>query len=113
MDGLTAGRHTFRLRQIDTDGTVHLSAPVTVEIGIDGDAVRLTVLGQRAFRLESSAPQVLDVALVDVLGRLVLRERMEVSGTREVAIPSSLAAGTYVLRAEGSGHAVTRTLVVQ
>lgn len=113
VDGLTAGRHTFRIRQVDTDGTVHLSAPVSVAVGVEGETVRLTMLGSRAFRIETSAPESVNAAVFDVLGRMVLRERMDVSGTREVPIPAALAAGTYVVRVEGARAAAARTFTVR
>ena len=113
VTGLTAGRHTFRLRQTDTDGAVHASAPVSVEVGVDGAEGRVTLLGQRAVRIETNQAQAVEVTLYDVTGRQLLRERMDVQGTREVAVPASMAAGVYVLRVQGSRFAETRTLVVR
>lgn len=111
VNGLTAGTHTFRLRQLDTDGTVHLSGAVTVEIGVEESLV-VTLLGQRAVRMETSAPRRVEVSVYDVLGRRVMGQEMEVSGTAEMALPA-LAAGSYVVRAVSDAAAQTKRLVVR
>ena len=71
--GLTAGRHTFRLRRADTDGTVHHSAPVKVEIGVE-TGLRLTVLEGRGVRVETEGEAL--VTVVDVLGRVAQSTRV-------------------------------------
>ena len=112
VTGLTAGTHAFRLRQTDTDGTVHYSAVATVEVSIDGSEGRVTLLGQRAVRVETNEAQAVSVRVFDVLGRVVSQQRSDVSGTGVFELPS-MAAGAYVVRVEGERFAQTRTLVVR
>ena len=112
VDGLTAGTHRFRLRQIDTDGAATLSPVVTVEIAPEGDG-RVTVLGQRAVRIETTADEDVTVEVVDVLGRRIARTRLAVSGTAEVALPTGLAAGVYVVRVHGERLRASTTVVVR
>ena len=81
-------------------------------MGVEGGS-RVTMLGQRAVRVETSAPQAVTVRVFDVLGRVVSAQRSDVSGTGEFALPSSLASGAYVVRVEGAGFAETRRLVVR
>lgn len=111
VNGLTAGRHTFRLRQADTDGTIHHSDAVTVEIGVE-NALVVTLLGQRTVRVETGVSRRVEVSVYDVLGRRVLERTAEVSGTVDVALPP-LAAGTYVVRALSEGVVLAKTLVVR
>ncbi len=110
VTGLTAGRHSFRLRQTDVDGTTTRSAPVTVEIAAPGGH-RVTLLGRRAVRIEA-AEQAVRVAVYDVLGREVWTDEASVSGTADVALPS-LARGAYVVRVTGERFETSRTLVVR
>jgi len=112
--GLTAGRHTFRLRQTDTDGTLHHSASVTIEIGTDGQTV-VTILGNGSasprVRIEGSGAVRAEV--YDVLGRSVARVYDGlVSGTAEASLPS-LSSGSYVVRVTSDGHATIHAVVVR
>lgn len=111
LTGLSAGRHTFRLRQTDTDGSVHFSPTTSVEIAVGGEG-RVTVLGQRAVRIETNVAQPVTVGVYDMLGRTVWAARADVAGTREVALPA-LVPGTYVVRVAGERFADSRTLVVR
>lgn len=113
VEGLTAGRHVFRLRQIDTDGTVHYSPTATVEVGVEGGEGRVTLLGRHAVRIEANAPQALTVTVADVLGRIVSSQQMTVNGTAEAALPPHLPAGAYVVRVVGERFVQTRRLVVR
>lgn len=111
VNGLTAGSYTFRLRQVDTDGSVHYSPNATVEVGVDGEA-RLTLLGQRAVRIETNDAAAMTLRVVDVLGRVVATRSVSVDGTTVVELPG-LAAGAYVVRVDGDRFAGSKTLVVQ
>lgn len=111
VDDLTAGTYTFRLRQVDTDGSVRYSPNATVEVGVDG-AARLTLLGQRAVRIETNDASAMTLRVVDVLGRVVATRRVSVDGTVVVELPG-LAAGAYVVRVDGDRFAATKTLVVR
>lgn len=73
---LAPGRHTFRLRQMDTDGTVAFSPEVTVEVGFDGaffasEVYPAPVRGTASVRVVVVAPDVLRAEVFDVLGRRV------------------------------------------
>ena len=91
---------------------MHYSPVATVEVGVDGAQVRVTMLGQRAVRVETNEAQAVSVRVFDVLGRVVSSQRSDVSGTGVFEMPS-LAAGAYVVRVEGERFAETRTLVVR
>ena len=114
VDVLTPGRHTFRLRQSDTDGTVHLSAETTVEIGSDGPlSLRVLANGSRAPRVavsglaqESGA----ELRVYDVLGRSV--QTVAVTGAGVVEL-SAMASGAYVVRLVSDGREATARLVVR
>ncbi|MBE2186581.1 MAG: T9SS type A sorting domain-containing protein [Rhodothermales bacterium] len=108
VNNLTAGTHTFRLRQVDTDGTVHYSPTTTVEIAAQG-GLALTALGARGLRVESENGA--DVSVYDLLGRRVMAERVG-SGTTVLQL-DGVSSGVYVVRAESDGRAVTTRLVVR
>lgn len=118
---LLPGRHTFRLRQVDTDGAVHYSGLVVVEMasehvlallpsGPNPFAGRTTLL----FTVPQDGPARAD--LYDLLGRRVqtLFDGLVVAGTgaRLVVDASALGAGPYVVRAEAGGRSVTHRLLV-
>jgi len=112
---LTAGRHTFRLRQTDTDGTVHHSASVTIEIGTDGLGALVTILGNGSgnprVRIEGSGAVRAEV--FDVLGRSVATVYDGlVWGTAEVSLPA-LSSGSYVVRVTTDGRMISHTVVVR
>lgn len=108
VTGLTAGTHTFRLRQMDTDGTVHYSPTATVEIAAQ-DGLALTAIGARGVRIESETDA--DVLVVDVLGRRVMAQRVG-AGTSVLQL-DGVSAGVYVVRAEAAGRVVTSRIVVR
>lgn len=104
--GLEAGTHAFRLRQTDTDGTVHTSAVVAVEVGGDG---RLTLVHagphptagpvRVAFTVPDDRP--VRLVLYDMLGRQVqvVADGAFAPGRHRVDVLSDgLAAGMYLLR---------------
>ena len=114
VTSLTAGRHTFRLRQTDTDGTVHHSATVTIEIGTAGQTL-VTVLGNGSgsprVRIEGTGAVRADV--FDVLGRSVATlYNGEVSGPVEASMPS-MPAGSYVVRVTSDDRTTSRVVVVR
>jgi len=113
VNGLAPGTHTFRLRQTDTDGSLHYSPNVTVEIALETDYA-VTLLGQRAVRVSVQEPQAVTVRVFDVLGRAVATLRTgDLSGTVDVLLPGSLASGSYLVRVEGERFATTKNLVVR
>lgn len=118
VEGLAPGRHAFRLRQTDLDGTSTVVGTVTVEIAPES-GLALVLLGDgqggtRAVRLASRAAQPVTVRLYDVTGREVaLLVSGETGATVDAAIPAGLAAGVYVVRATSGAASTTRTLVVR
>ncbi|MBE2185603.1 MAG: T9SS type A sorting domain-containing protein [Rhodothermales bacterium] len=121
VDGLEAGRYRFRLRQLDTDGTLHVHDAVEAFVGMT-DAVRVRVAGPNpargttALALAVRDPQRVTVSVVDVTGRERLRvETAELSGSQTVRIPldvSGWGTGTYFVRVVGEGFAPLLRLVV-
>lgn len=110
---LDPGRHTFRLRQTDTDGTVHLSSTTTVEIGME-TAVRLSVHG-RAVRYAVREGGPARLVLYTVLGQeaaVLFDGDLPAVALQSASLPSGLASGLYVLRLTGAGEAAAVRVVV-
>ena len=115
VGGLTAGTHRFRLRQVDLDGTAHLSAEVEVAVAPVGPFALAPTSG-RALRLVVREPQAIDAGLYDVAGRRVAtlaRGEVAAGAPVELAAPSGLAPGVYVVRVAGERFHATRTVVVR
>jgi hypothetical protein len=121
---LNPGTHQFRLRQVDTDGTAHLSEPVSLTVGME-QSLRLTgpspnpvrTSTQIRFGVQGSAPAT--VELYNVLGQRVATlydgtpapgEMQTVRlGSQELAgVPS----GVYFVRLDADGASRTRRLTV-
>ena len=116
---LEAGRHVFRLRQVDFDGAVSYSG--TVELAVASAMPEGFRLGaaypnpfnpRSVFELEVAQSQRVEVSLFDVLGRrvAVLFEGVVESGVvQQVEIEGgSLPSGLYLYRAEGERFEATR-----
>ena len=108
--GVGAGRHYYRLRSVDEDGTAEVSEVVTAVVtGASGlvaypnpvaAGATLTV-AQPGGGAWASA----EVRLVDALGRTVAR--VPAAGTAEVAVPTAhLAAGVYYLEVAGERRVI-------
>ena len=113
-----ADKLTYRLKQVDTDGTAHLSKTVTVERGVQ----ELELLGtypnptrsQATVRYALPGTQDVTVRLYDVLGRQV---RTLVSGEQEgrhqrTLDVGALPSGVYFLRLRAGGEMRTQKLTV-
>ena len=109
---------TYRLKQVDTDGTAHLSKTVTVERGVQ----ELELLGtypnparqQATVRYALPDKQEATIRLYDVLGRQV---RTVVSGEQEGRHEqrldtSRLPSGVYFLRLRAGGKTRTQKLSI-
>ena len=118
----TADRLTYRLKQIDTDGTTSLSDPVTVERGpvqtlqLRGtypNPARSTATVRYAIP-ERIASDDARLHLYDVMGRQVrtLPVRPDAGRHQQPLNLSTLASGTYVLRLTAGGATKTRRLTV-
>jgi uncharacterized small protein (DUF1192 family) len=109
---------TYRLKQVDTDGTAHLSKTVTVERGVQ----ELELLGtypnparqQATVRYALPDKQEATIRLYDVLGRQV---RTVVSGEQEgrhqrTLDVGALPSGVYFLRLRAGGQTRTQKFTV-
>ena len=120
IDGLAPGTHRFRLRQIDTDGTVNRSDAVSVRVDLSG-AFRLTgvrpnpVTQTGRIRLTVDRPQQVRAELYNVLGQ---RVRVVHDGRVAASDPvtwtldgAKLPSGVYFVRVEGETFSATRKFV--
>jgi len=120
-DALKSGTHTFRLKQIDTDGTAHYSDPQTVTIRGEAGLVLsspnpLQQGRPAALRVRVETEQSVEVALYDVLGQ---RVRTVTTGratpdqpVRATMSTTDLASGVYFLRAHGTSFEAIRRLTI-
>ena len=121
VDALTPGQHTFRLKQVDTDGTTSLSSERTITVRTD--AV-LSVQGPNPMRsgqqarltVQVDAAQSVDVALYNVLGQ---RVQTIFTGSATPTTPAEamlttdrLPSGVYFLRATGASIQATEQLTI-
>ena len=118
-DALEAGRHVFRLRQVDFDGTVSYSSEVELAVasalpqGYRLSAAYPNPFNPRAaFELEVAQSQHVRVSLYDALGRRVavlFEGVVEAGAVQEVQIEGAgLSSGVYLYRAEGERFQATR-----
>lgn len=110
----------YRLKQVDADGTTHLSDPVSVDLTTASGARLLAPYPNPAhsqttvrFTVPTGAPDV-RLELVDVLGRTVETLSMSArAGRHERTVPvSTLASGVYFLRLTVDGTSTTQKLTV-
>jgi hypothetical protein len=121
VQGLAPGPHTFRLKQVDVDGTVHRSAPRTVSVLPEAE---LQIIGANPLRAGEQLTVVakgppdhaVRVGLYNVLGQRIRTLSSPSKGTmmRVQLSASSLPSGTYFVRTEGgAGGATARFTVVR
>ena len=120
-EALEFGTHRFRLKQVDLDGTAHLSDVVTVELRMEA-ALRLTppspnpVRETATLRVGAQQAQSTTVAVYDVLGRKVMT-------LHDGALPdgqmqtlhldaSRLSSGVYFVRLTAGNRSRTHRLTV-
>ncbi len=94
----------YRLRQLDLDGTAHLSAVVT--LAVSTTKVQFAAYPNPAHSqvMVVGAPARATVALIDAVGRLVLQATADESGTTRLRLPDGLATGAYFIRAGASAQ---------
>ena len=121
VEGVTPGRHTFRLVQVDRDDTERFGAETTVEVGVEGEyhlsKVYPNPVRKRArLDLTVAVSQHVTAVLFDATGR---RVRTLHDGTLEAGSPKrlsieagTLASGVYVVRVTGETFTQTRTLTL-
>lgn len=121
VTGVTPGLHTFRLTQVDLDGTEHPGDDTTVEVSLNGafylsnaypnpfsERARLDLTVQRA--------QEVRVSVYDALGRRVavpFEGVLEANDAQAVTLEGSdLASGLYLVRVSGEDFTETRTVTL-
>ncbi|MEF8797526.1 MAG: T9SS type A sorting domain-containing protein, partial [Salinivenus sp.] len=114
---------SYRLRQVDTDGSAQVTDPVTVARGgvsslelkeTYPNPARTRVTVRFAVPDDAGAEGDVRLRLYDVLGRQVQAVRTGAEGGRhetQLSV-SDLASGVYVLRLQAGGNAQTRRLTV-
>jgi hypothetical protein len=120
VEDLDAGTHTFRLKQVDQEGSASFSDPVDVKIGLDSQFKLSTypnpVRAQATveFAIKESADVTL--ALYNTLGqkvRTVYRGTPPAEETKRVPVETqNLSSGVYFLRLEGEGVTGTQRMTV-
>ena len=109
---------TYRLRQVDLDGTASFTDAVTVERSVSKLELREVLpnpaRGQATVRFAVPKQQYATLQVYDVMGREVRTLVSEpVHGRQEQQINlSSLASGTYFLRLRAEGKTKTQKLIV-
>lgn len=119
VPGLVPGRHVFRLRQIDTDGTATMGPEATLNMGIDGalyaePLAPSPVRGEATMRVIVASPGRVRADVYDVLGRHVARV-YDGAVESDVVVrlnSSEWAPGLYVVRVETGGASSARPFTV-
>lgn len=115
-----AERATYRLKQIDLDGSFEYSSEVEVALGAPE---RLTLHGnypnpvrhRTTIRYELPQPSEVTLVVYDVLGQRIatLAAEQQAPGRKEVVFDTSgLASGTYFYRLEAGDHVATQSMTV-
>ena len=110
MDVIENGHHTFRLRQVDFDGTTEYSAPVSIDVvlvqsySLSG-AYPNPFNPYSTFELSVQRDQAVRVTLHDIMGRevsVLFDGQMQQNAQRVVEINGTgLPSGTYIYRVVG------------
>ncbi len=115
-----ANKLSYRLRQVDTDGTAHLTEAVTLTLGAPKEAklgapVPNPASRQATVRFAVPTATEVQIGLYDLLGRQVatLAEGRREAGHHEVSLPvGALSPGLYLVRMQAGQKAHTRKLTV-
>jgi len=118
VDDVEYGTHDFRLRQVDADGSEHVSSTIDVERRLERRvqfrAYPNPFADQVSVSIAAKQGQSVTVSMYDITGRRVLQRKQNVSAhaRREVHLTTGrLAAGTYLLQVRGKTFSRTRRLV--
>jgi hypothetical protein len=118
LPDLSAGTHAFRLKQVDLDGSVEFSSPVTVTVRartVSSLSPNPTA-GTARLYLSVRRDQAVTVDLYDALGRhvrTVFDGAMASGRTRDIAVGgAALSSGVYLVRIAGERFVTTRRFVV-
>lgn len=122
IDDLEIGAHSFRLRQVDNDGSTSFTDPVRVQVTLDGkyqlSAYPNPVRRQATVEIAAREEQKVQVMLYDVLGRLVATLYDGPMPSQEMKTltlntrQEGLSSGTYFLRLMGEEGTRTSQLTV-
>lgn len=121
LGGLAAGRHTFRLKQIDLDGTVSYSAQVEVALDLPGTHALSPAYPNpfnpaTQFSLTIAREQAVTVVVFDLLGRVVATLHDGPLTANEAHTftfdAAPLPSGVYLYRASGETFTATRTVTL-
>jgi subtilisin-like proprotein convertase family protein len=122
VENLEFGRHVFRLKQIDFDGTSDYSDEVEVNRElVDGFALRPFYPNpfnpQGTYSVMVAQDQIVDIQVYDILGRSVATlHKGELVGQQWHQIPfqagDDLPSGTYVIYAAGEFFATTQKVML-
>ncbi len=120
-DGLSYGTHTFRLRQVDTDGTEELSGDIEVEMTLE-EAYALSAPypnpAQTRAQLDLTVQETQHVtaALYNVLGqRVAVVHDRELPAQESLTLTvdaNSLSSGMYFVRVQGESFQTTERITV-
>jgi len=115
------GEYSFRLRQVDVDGTPTFTDPIRVQIGQAG-TLQLSsvaphpVVDQSSFALTLDASKDVTVALYNLIGqRVSVLHEGTVPAGRPLPLSidaASLSSGQYLLRISGTGISETQPVTV-
>ena len=120
VSDLEAGEHTFRLRQVDLDGTETLTDPIDVRVGLSEQYQLSTypnpVRDQATVQFAVQDAQPVTIEVYNTLGqrvRTVLDEQVEAETTREISLNvDDLASGMYIVRMRGETFSTTQKVTV-
>lgn len=116
---LEVGTHTFRLRQVDLDGSATYTDPVTVDVSLSG-AYSVSPVSPNPLRGPGTVSvtvrqsQPVTAAVYNVLGQQVATLHdgpLPAQTPTTLRLGSALSSGVYFLRVEGESFATTRKFV--
>ncbi|UPL49308.1 PA14 domain-containing protein [Hymenobacter sublimis] len=115
-----AGQNYYRLRQLDKDGTAHLSGVVNTQWNASANGLQLTLFpnptatGTCTVRLEQAAATATQLQVLDLTGRTVYRQQLPAASTTEHTFPTrQLRPGVYMVRVTSAQGTVTQRIEVQ
>jgi hypothetical protein len=120
VENLDAGPHTFRLKQVDTDGAASYSDPIDVKIGLSGQYQFTTypnpVRERATVEFAVKEKQDVTIALYNTLGQRVKtlsRDTPPAEQTQRASLSTDdLSSGLYVVRLKGTGFTTTQRVTV-
>ena len=120
VEGLDAGTHTFRLKQVDTDGSATFSDPLDVKVGLSGEYSLSTypnpVQGQATVQFAVKEQEEVTISLYNTLGQRVktlYRDTPPAEQTQRATITTEdLSSGLYIVRLRGKSFTATQRVTV-